>query len=174
MDESIHGSSVPTRATAPRGVRLDLAQASDAPMRRGNHLSLLKNGPNTFDDWLEAISRAEHWIHLDNYIFRADGVGQRFAEALAAKEGSGVRVLYDLFGCLDVPRSSNWEIELVAEDAGFSSKMERLFEEDLADAREVLLMKAGWRREVRPDRAIESTNRRARRGIVGSGMGSAG
>ncbi len=73
-----------------------------------------------------------------------------------------------------VPRSSNWEIELVAEDAGFSSKMERLFEEDLADAREVLLMKAGWRREVRPDRAIESTNRRARRGIVGSGMGSAG
>src|SRR3712207_9039142 len=69
--------------------------------------SLLRNGPNTFDDWLEAISRAEHWVHLDNYIFRADGVGQRFAEALAAKAASGVRVrvLYDWFGCLDVPRA---------------------------------------------------------------------
>src|SRR3712207_7405871 len=69
--------------------------------------SLLRNGPNTFDDWLEAISRAEHWVHLDNYIFRADEVGQRFAEALAAKAASGVRVrvLYDWFGCLDVPRS---------------------------------------------------------------------
>jgi cardiolipin synthase len=84
-----------------------LARTSDAPLRKGNRLSLLKNGPNTFDDWLEAISRAEHWIHLDNYIFRADGVGQRFAEVLAAKAASGVhiRVLYDWFGCLDVPRS---------------------------------------------------------------------
>ena len=383
-----------------------LARTSDAPLRRGNHLSLLKNGPNTFDEWLGAISRAEHWVHLDNYIFRADGVGQRFAEALVAKAASGVRVrvLHDWFGCLDVPRSfwqrmrgagveiravnpptlgaplgvirrdhrkllavdgvyastggvciadgwlvtspetglpyrdtavslrgpavadverafagvwdacgdplpdderpragripaagdeavrvvvqeprklrtlrmlelltagverrlwvtdayflsipiltqalmstardgvdvrvlvpatndlpwigmlsrtgyrqfleagvrifeyggpmihaktivadgwwskvgstnlnfsslmANWEIDLVAEDVGFASKMERLFEEDLADAREVLLMKAGWRREVRPDRAIETTNRRARRGVVGSGTGSA-
>ncbi len=84
-----------------------LARTSDAPLRKGNHLSLLRNGPNTFDDWLEAISRAEHWVHLDNYIFRADGVGRRFAEALAAKAASGVRVrvLYDWFGCLDVPRS---------------------------------------------------------------------
>ena len=62
-----------------------LARISDAPLREGNHLSLLRNGPSTFDDCLEAISRTEHWVHPDNYIFRADGVGQRFAEALAAK-----------------------------------------------------------------------------------------
>jgi cardiolipin synthase len=109
MDGSIHGSSVSARTATPRGGRLDraLARTSDAPLRKGNHLSLLRNGPNTFDDWLEAISRAEHWVHLDNYIFRADGVGQGFAEALAAKAASGVRVrvLYDWFGCLDVPRS---------------------------------------------------------------------
>ncbi len=37
-----------------------LARTSDAPLRKGNRLSLLRNGPNTFDDWLEAISRAEH------------------------------------------------------------------------------------------------------------------
>ncbi len=35
---------------------MDRARTSDAPLRKGNHLSLLRNGPNTFDDWLEAIS----------------------------------------------------------------------------------------------------------------------
>ncbi len=58
MDGSIHGSSVSARTATPRGGRLDrtLARTSDAPLRKGNHLSLLRNGPNTFDDWLEAIS----------------------------------------------------------------------------------------------------------------------
>lgn len=47
-----------------RGSRLDkvLARASDAPLRAGNRLALLKNGPHTYDDWIEAISRAKRWI----------------------------------------------------------------------------------------------------------------
>jgi len=94
---------------ASRGGRLDraLARTSDAPLREGNKLALLKNGPNTYDDWFAAISRAERWIHLDNYIFQDDTTGQRFAEALSAKaaEGVSVRVLYDWFGSADVSRS---------------------------------------------------------------------
>src|SRR5215207_1851717 len=111
MDGSIHGSSVRARTTTPalQGGGLDraLARTSDAPLRQGNRLALLQNGPNTYDDWLAAISRARRWVHLDNYIFRADATGQRFADALAAKaaEGVRVRVLHDWFGCLDVPRS---------------------------------------------------------------------
>jgi cardiolipin synthase len=68
---------------------------------------LLKDGPRTYDDWLAEISRAERWVHLENYIFRADEVGYRFAEALCEKaaEGVRVRVLYDWFGCLDTPRA---------------------------------------------------------------------
>ena len=93
----------------PRGERLDraLARASDAPLRAGNRLTLLKNGPDTYDEWLAAIGRAERWVHLDNYIFRADEIGHRFADALSekAREGVPVRVLHDWFGCLDVPRS---------------------------------------------------------------------
>src|SRR5919202_2367865 len=89
--------------------RLDraLARASDAPLREGNRLELLENGPNTYDDWLAEIARAERWIHLENYIFEADKVGHRFAEALCQKalEGVQVRVLYDWFGCLNVPRA---------------------------------------------------------------------
>jgi cardiolipin synthase len=92
-----------------RGGRLDraLARASGAPLREGNRLALLKNGPHTYDDWLAAIARAQRWIHLDNYIFENDSTGQRFAEALSVKaaEGVKVRVLHDWFGCMGVPRS---------------------------------------------------------------------
>ena len=38
--------------------------------------------PRRDDDWLQAISGSERWIHLDNYIFQNDATGQRFAEAL--------------------------------------------------------------------------------------------
>ena len=52
--------------------RLDraLARASDAPLREGNRLELLRNGPDTYEDWLAAIAGAERWVHLDNYIFQ--------------------------------------------------------------------------------------------------------
>jgi cardiolipin synthase A/B len=109
MGENMHVSPDGTTAGVPRGERLDraLARASDAPLREGNRLTLLKNGPETYDEWLAAIGRAERWVHLDNYIFRADGIGHRFADTLSkkAREGVPVRVLYDWFGCLDVPRS---------------------------------------------------------------------
>jgi cardiolipin synthase A/B len=94
---------------ASRGARLEgiLGRVSDAPLRDGNRLALLKNGPDTYEDWLAAIARSERWIHLDNYIFANDEIGNRFAEALSskAKEGVRVRVLHDWFGCMDVPRS---------------------------------------------------------------------
>ena len=97
------------KAPVPRSERLDRAvvRASDAPLREGNRLVLLKDGANTYDDWLAQISRAERWVHLENYIIRADEVGHRFAEALCKKaaEGVRVRVLYDWFGCLDTPRA---------------------------------------------------------------------
>src|ERR671921_2002260 len=98
-----------TTETPSRGGRLDiaLARASDASLREGNRLRLLKDGPNTYDDWLAEIAQAAHWVHLENYIFRADEVGHRFAEALCEKAAQGVRVrvLYDWFGCLDTPRA---------------------------------------------------------------------
>jgi cardiolipin synthase A/B len=89
--------------------RLDraLVRASDAPLREGNRLELLRNGPDTYDHWLAAISGAKRWVHLDNYIFQDDEVGERFARALIqkAEDGVSVRVLYDWFGCLDVKHS---------------------------------------------------------------------
>jgi cardiolipin synthase A/B len=71
---------------ASRGARLEgiLGRVSDAPLRDGNRLALLENGPDTYEAWLAAIARAERWIHLDNYIFANDEIGNTFAEALSA------------------------------------------------------------------------------------------
>src|ERR671911_775123 len=104
-------NSLPTLAgeVAVQRGRLDtaLARVSDAPLREGNRLEILRNGPDTYEHWLEAIAGAKRWVHLDNYIFQDDEVGERFARALMKKAGEGVkvRVLYDWFGCLEVRRS---------------------------------------------------------------------
>jgi cardiolipin synthase A/B len=92
-----------------RGESLDraLGRASDAPLRTGNRLTLLRNGPETFDEWLEEIGRAEKWIHVELFQFEGDRIGRRFAEAITQKalEGVHVRILYDWMGCFMVPRS---------------------------------------------------------------------
>jgi cardiolipin synthase len=92
-----------------RGEPLDraLRRASDAPLRTGNRLTLLENGPETFDEWLEEIGHAEKWVHLEFFQFEDGRSGRRFAEALARKARAGVRVrlLYDWLGSLMVPRS---------------------------------------------------------------------
>ncbi len=72
----------------------------------GNNVRLLRNGAENYPAWLAAIAAARRTVHLENYIVRADGIGLRFAAALAAKarEGVAVRVLYDWMGCLSTPR----------------------------------------------------------------------
>ena len=108
MDETnVKPADLPTADSPEERVQRAFERVSDAPLREGNRLSLLKNGPQTYDEWLEEIARAKKWIHLENYIFKADGVGYRFAEALKEKaaEGVAVRVLYDWYGSLDAPGS---------------------------------------------------------------------
>ena len=110
VTQRVDGHEGPSNGAATSrsaGIDRALARTSDAPLREGNRLVLLKNGPDTYEDWLAAIGRARRWIHLDNYIFENDEIGHRFADALSAKaaEGVRVRVLHDWFGSLDVPRS---------------------------------------------------------------------
>lgn len=86
------------RPLDPRDVLRD--RVSEAPLREGNRLTLLKNGPQAFDEWLEAIGRAERWVHLENFIFKPGEVGRRFTDALKEKASQGVptRLLYDHLG----------------------------------------------------------------------------
>ncbi len=77
----------------------------------GNQARLLKDGPETYAAWLEAIGRAERFVDLENYIFQEDSTGAEFAHALldAAARGVRCRVIYDWLGCLNRTSKSFWQ-----------------------------------------------------------------
>jgi cardiolipin synthase len=86
-------------------------RAAGAPVIPGNALKLQFEGPFTFEAWIEAIDRAERFVHFENYILRDDRVGRAFRDALVAKarQGVPVRVLYDWVGCWATP-SRYWKV----------------------------------------------------------------
>jgi cardiolipin synthase len=107
-DAPFHASPASAVREAQRAeIDRRLRRVTGAPLRTGNQLRLLQNGSATYDDWFAAIKQAQHWIHLENYIFRNDTIGTRFAEALAERAAAGVavRVLVDWFGSMEVPHS---------------------------------------------------------------------
>jgi len=77
-----------------------LGRAGGTRFIPGNATRLLIDGPEAFPAMLEAIAHAERWVHFENYIFRDDATGRRFAEALIARARAGVqvRLLTDWFG----------------------------------------------------------------------------
>lgn len=66
----------------------------------GNRIELLVGGEATYAAILAAIDGARRYILVQYYIFNADGIGARFAEALIARAAAGVRVsfMYDPIG----------------------------------------------------------------------------
>ena len=68
------------------------AAVARRPLLGGNRVRLLKDGPETHRAQLEAIARARHHVHLDIYLLTDDELGQRYAELLARKARSGVKV----------------------------------------------------------------------------------
>lgn len=73
-------------------------------------MQLLRDGRENYPAWLDAIARARHHVHLENYIFHDDTVGKMFADALVASAGTGVRVrvIYDWLGCLGRTGRAFW------------------------------------------------------------------
>ncbi len=58
----------------------------------GNRLQALRNGDAIFPAMLQAIQGAQKTITFESYIYWAGDIGQRFADALAARAQAGVRV----------------------------------------------------------------------------------
>lgn len=85
-------------------------RVADAQQSNGNRVRLLRDGPQTFPAWLEAIGTARTTVHLENYILQEDALGQQFADALigAAKRGVQCQVIYDWLGCLTRASSKFW------------------------------------------------------------------
>ena len=82
-----------------------LESISETPLNAGNKVTLLIDGPATYEAMFKAIQNAKDHINLETYIFRDDEVGRRFADLLLQKQSEGVQVnlIYDSLGCLNTP-----------------------------------------------------------------------
>ncbi len=76
-----------------------------SPLTTGNQVTLLVDGPATYRAMFAAIQGARDHINMETYILEDDEVGQRFAQALIAKQRQGVQVnlIRDSVGTLGTP-----------------------------------------------------------------------
>jgi cardiolipin synthase len=84
-----------------------LWRIASADVSCGNVVTLLRDGPGTFDAMLALIDSAKETVDFEGYIFRRDEIGDRFVKAFvgAAERGVRVRVLVDWLGRLPTPWS---------------------------------------------------------------------
>lgn len=74
--------------------------AAQLPVLRGNAADLLIDGRAAFDEMFAAIDAAEHYVLVQFYILRDDGLGQALCDRLlaACARGVDVYVSYDRVG----------------------------------------------------------------------------
>ncbi|HEY9237414.1 MAG TPA: cardiolipin synthase [Burkholderiaceae bacterium] len=82
------------------------AAITDSPLVAGNRVTLLIDGPQTYQAMFAAIDAARDHINMETYIMEADEVGERFAAALIRKQRAGVTVnlIRDSVGTLSTPK----------------------------------------------------------------------
>lgn len=100
-----HGPAEP-RSPIARALADQLFSRVAGADRVSGSLELLLDAAANYPAWLAAIEAAERVVDFENYIVRDDATGRRFADALTAAAGRGVRVrvLYDWLGCIGTPR----------------------------------------------------------------------
>jgi len=76
------------------------------PLVLGNRVTLLQDGPTTYQSMFAAIRVAKDHINLETYIFEDDEIGIRFADLLLEKQAQGVQVnlIYDSVGTIGTSR----------------------------------------------------------------------
>ena len=84
-----------------------LLNSNKSLLTTNNRLEVLDDGGETFSSLIDALKRAESFIHLEYYIFENDALGGRIAEILKekAKAGVEVRFIYDDVGSWNLKRS---------------------------------------------------------------------
>ena len=83
--------------------QMDVLNAVSAtPLTSGNRVTLLVDGPATYDAMSEAIKNAKDNINLETFLFSNDETGREFADLLLTKRSEGVQVnlIYDSAGSL--------------------------------------------------------------------------
>ncbi|MBF6569402.1 MAG: cardiolipin synthase [Candidatus Binataceae bacterium] len=88
--------------------QLEFQQAIGAgPLVLGNKVTLLENGPDTYNAMFSALKSAKDSINIETYIISDDRIGREFADQLIEKQQQGVQVnlIYDSFGSMAVNQS---------------------------------------------------------------------
>ena len=102
------GQKIRRRQEAESALQMpELERVNGFRQSSGNSVALLPDGTSFFPVLLEIISSAEHFLHLEFYIWGKDRAGKIVREALvkAAKRGVQVRVLVDEMGSLWLRRA---------------------------------------------------------------------
>ena len=78
-----------------------------SPLTTGNQVTLLQDGPATYRAMFAAIEASRDHINMETYILEDDEVGNRFADALIAKQRQGVQVnlMRDSVGTFGTPKA---------------------------------------------------------------------
>jgi cardiolipin synthase len=79
-----------------------IAEIAQAPLRRGHHVRILRDGALAYPAMHALIRAAKKTVCFENFIFAGDDTGQDFALALerAKARGAEVRVIYDPIGTM--------------------------------------------------------------------------
>lgn len=117
--QGVHGPLGPERSRAILARLAESGQPTDifdrhlaleeaivgSPLTAGNQVTLLNDGPATYQAMLAAMLGARDHIHLETYILDDDEVGQRFMKVLEEKQRGGVQVLLlrDSVGTMGTP-----------------------------------------------------------------------
>jgi cardiolipin synthase A/B len=90
-----------------RHLAIEESVVGGSPLTVGNQVQLLQDGPATYRAMFAAIEAARDNINLETYILDDDEVGNRFADALIAKQRQGVQVnvIHDSVGTLKTPEA---------------------------------------------------------------------
>lgn len=77
-----------------------LAKDKGADETDGNRVRLFFDADETYDAILEAVGKAEHFIHMEMYMFQEDEIGHQISTALknAARRGVEVALAFDAIG----------------------------------------------------------------------------
>jgi cardiolipin synthase len=120
--EGTHGPVSAAKSDAILGRLEDKAGASDvlqkhlayeqavnagSPLVLGNKLTLLQNGPATYQSMFADIRKARNHINLETYIFDDDEAGKQFSDLLLERQAAGVQVnvIHDSVGGILTPAS---------------------------------------------------------------------
>ncbi len=79
---------------------------SGSPLVVGNKVTLLQDGPATYQAMFAAIRQAKDHINMESYIVEDGEVGQKFADLLIERQAQGVQVnlIYDSIGAFGTPK----------------------------------------------------------------------